>query len=82
MGWLRRMDRARGGALARPRALRFLGAFAGWTAAASTLAPHRAWGAIAVWGYAVAMVAALVSRRTWYRAAVAAAAWVATACSH
>ena len=35
-------------------------AFAGVTAATSTLMPHRAWGSVAVWGYAAAALATLV----------------------
>jgi hypothetical protein len=35
-------------------------AFAGVTAATSTLLPHRAWGAVAVWGYAAASLAVVV----------------------
>ncbi|HEY6593333.1 MAG TPA: glycosyltransferase 87 family protein [Asanoa sp.] len=58
--------------------------FAGITAAASTLLPHRAWGAIAVVGYAAAALAAGLQRatnlgRTGVRLVVLAAAWVATA---
>lgn len=34
--------------------------FAGITAATSTLAPHRAWGTVAIWGYAAAAVATLL----------------------
>ena len=78
MGWLRRIDRARGGVWVDVGLYAFSAMFAAWTAAASTLAPHRAWGAVAVWGYGVAMVAAVVSRQAWYRAAVAGAAWIAT----
>ena len=52
------------------------GLFAAITAVSSTLAPHRAWGAIAVWGYAVATLAALTRRA---RVAVTGLAWVATA---
>jgi len=62
--------------------------FAGLTAANASLPPHRAWGHIAVWGYAVAtLVAALqaatVRRRRWSgtstRALVTAVTFVATA---
>ncbi len=64
----RRADRAAGG-LALDLVL-YLGSavFAGLTAATSTLAPHRAWGQIAIWGYAVsALVVAgqLLARRPW-----------------
>jgi glycosyl transferase family 87 len=59
-------------------------AFAAITAATSTLAPHRAWGAIAAVGYAAAAVAvavqwALGRGGTGARAAVLAGAWLATA---
>jgi hypothetical protein len=39
--------------------------FAGVTAWTSTLAPHRAWGAIAVFGYAAAAIAAPFVHRLW-----------------
>ncbi|NUR71228.1 MAG: DUF2029 domain-containing protein [Hamadaea sp.] len=55
------------------------GAFCAYTLHWSTLAPHRAWAAVAIWGYLGAAVLAcfLSSRlaRTW----LAAAAWSATA---
>jgi hypothetical protein len=59
-------------------------AFAGITAATSTLLPHRAWGAIAVVGYAGAAVAAGVQRATHRggtggRLIVLVCAWAATA---
>jgi hypothetical protein len=62
-------------------------AFAGVTAATSTLAPHRAWGSIAFWGYAAAaliVVVQLTVRRsrlggTAARALLTGFAWVATA---
>jgi hypothetical protein len=63
--------------------------FAAWTAVASTLAPHRAWGAVAAFGYAVAAIVAAAQlvlgrpgsalRGPTVRAGVAVAAWVATA---
>jgi Glycosyltransferase family 87 len=58
--------------------------FAGITAATSTLLPHRAWGAIAVVGYAAAALVAGLQRATnrgrpGVRLVVLAAAWVATA---
>jgi hypothetical protein len=59
-------------------------AFALFTAFASTLEPHRVWGAVAVWGYAGAALAVLTLRQ-WPsvavrgRAVVTAVAWVATA---
>lgn len=58
-------------------------AFAGLTAASSTLVPHRAWGAVAVFGYTGAAAAAAVQfrffRGTRARALVTAAAWGTTA---
>jgi hypothetical protein len=59
-------------------------AFAAITAATSTLTPHRAWGAIAAVGYAVAAVAVAAQWATTRtgsgaRAVVLAGAWVATA---
>lgn len=59
-------------------------AFAAITAATSTLLPHRAWGAVATAGYAVAAIAVVVQlvRRRWgtrERALVAAFAFAATA---
>src|SRR6266542_553342 len=55
-----RLDRAAGG-LAVDLGLYALSAlFALLTATTSTLATHRAWGAIAVWGYAAAALAVLV----------------------
>ncbi|HET8660089.1 MAG TPA: glycosyltransferase 87 family protein [Micromonosporaceae bacterium] len=57
-GW-RRADRAAGG-LALDLGLYALStAFAAVTARTSTLTPHRAWAALAVWGYAAATVAVL-----------------------
>jgi len=54
-----RVDQARGG-LAVDLGLYALSAvFAGVTAATSTLLPHRAWGMVAVWGYAAATLAVL-----------------------
>src|SRR6266498_3143139 len=77
-----RLDRAAGG-LAVDLGLYALSAlFALLTATTSTLATHRAWGAIAVWGYAAAALAVLVQlamRRPVGRGLVTAAAWVATA---
>lgn len=59
-------------------------AFAAITAATSTLLPHRAWGAVATAGYAVAAIAVVVQlfARRWgtrERALVAAFAFAATA---
>jgi Glycosyltransferase family 87 len=82
IGWL---DRAAGG-LAVDLGLYALSAlFALVTATTSTLATHRAWGSIAVWGYAAAALAVLVQlalvplQRPAGRAVVTGAAWVATA---
>jgi len=58
VAWIRRADRA-GGGLAVDVGLYLLSAvFAGVTAATSTLAPHRAWGAVAAIGYGAATVLA------------------------
>jgi hypothetical protein len=57
-------------------------AFAVLTALTSTLAPHRAWGAVAVWGYLAAtgwVLGQRALRTSRGRAALTAAAWVATA---
>lgn len=51
-----RIDRAAGGLALDAWLFGLSAAFAGFTAAYSTLAPHRAWGAVAVIGYAVATV--------------------------
>lgn len=50
--------------------------FAQITAHSSTLAPHRAWGGIAVWGYAAAAVLVFVFRKRLWLAVLA---WVAVA---
>jgi hypothetical protein len=50
--------------------------FAGITGVASTLAPHRAWGAIAVWGYAAAAALAFLFRKRLWLTVLA---WVAVA---
>ncbi|MEV0715705.1 glycosyltransferase 87 family protein [Asanoa sp. NPDC050611] len=79
-----RLDRAAGG-LAFDLGLYAVSAgFAAITAATSTLLPHRAWGAVAAWGYAAAAVAVLVqwlagNRDPRVRAAIVGVAWVATA---
>jgi hypothetical protein len=56
--------------------------FAGWTVAASTLEPHRAWGAVAVGGYLAAAIATALlrgrARRPQWRSSIAAGAWVLT----
>ncbi|MEH1126265.1 glycosyltransferase 87 family protein [Micromonospora sp. CPCC 206061] len=60
-------------------------AFAGVTAATSTLVPHRAWGAVAVVGYTIAAGAAVVLLFSRYadslpaRTVVSAFAWATTA---
>ncbi|GIF71126.1 glycosyltransferase 87 family protein [Asanoa siamensis] len=79
-----RLDRAAGG-LAFDLGLYSLSAgFAAITAVTSTLLPHRAWGAIAAWGYAAAALAVLVqwlvgNRDPRLRAAITGLAWIATA---
>ncbi|GAA2511813.1 glycosyltransferase 87 family protein [Pilimelia columellifera] len=84
-GWWRRVDRA-GGGLWADLSLYGAGAvFALVTAAASTLAPHQAWGRIAAPVYAVAaacVVVQLARRGPWSappaRAALAALTWIGT----
>jgi hypothetical protein len=81
--WWAAADRA-GGGLWLDLALYAVGAaFAGLTAATSTLVPHRAWGAIAVVGYTAAAAATAVGLRfsfgTRTRAVIAAVAWLGTA---
>jgi hypothetical protein len=80
------VDRAGGGLVLDVGLYALSAAFAWWTASASTLAPHRAWGAVAAVGYAVAAAVAgvqLVRPRVLGRPAarigLAASAWVATA---
>jgi hypothetical protein len=83
-----RLDRAGGGLWVDLGLYGLSALFAWWTVVASTLAPHRAWGGIAVPGYACAalMTAAMLCvarlRRQqpgWiWRAALAVAAWVVT----
>jgi Glycosyltransferase family 87 len=51
---LTRIDRSAGGLTADLVLYSLSAAFAAVTAATSTLLPHRAWGAIATWGYAAA----------------------------
>lgn len=53
---LARVDRAAGGLAADLVLYAGSGLFAVVTAATSTLLPHRAWGAIAAWGYAAAAI--------------------------
>lgn len=57
---LLRLDRARGGLVADLLLYAVFAAFALVTALTSTLLPHRAWGAVAVWGYGVAALAVVV----------------------
>ena len=81
---LAKVDRAGGGLAVDLGLYALSAAFAGVTAATSTLVPHRAWGAVAVVGYAAATVAVLVqwaTKRagTRIRAIVTAAAWTAVA---
>ncbi|GIG01204.1 glycosyltransferase 87 family protein [Catellatospora citrea] len=79
----RRLDRAADG-LAADLGLYALSALFAWLTIGSTLASHRAWGAVAVWGYAAAALAVLVQlafrRRAAtpvVRAAVTVGAWIA-----
>ena len=79
-------DRAGGGLVVDIGLYALSAGFAWWTATASTLAPHRAWGAVAAVGYAVAAVLAsgqLILRRLLGRLVgrmvLVAAAWAATA---
>ncbi|MBX6357266.1 MAG: hypothetical protein IRZ05_15620, partial [Micromonosporaceae bacterium] len=55
-----RVDQAAGGLAVDLGLYALSAAFAGVTAATSTLLPHRAWGAVAVWGYAAASLAVVV----------------------
>ncbi|GAA1850286.1 glycosyltransferase 87 family protein [Asanoa iriomotensis] len=79
-----RLDRAAGG-LAFDLGLYAVSAgFAAITAVTSTLLPHRAWGAVAAWGYAAAAIAVLVqwlagNRDPRLRAAITGVVWIATA---
>jgi hypothetical protein len=61
---LTRMDQAGGGRVADVLLYALSAVFAVVTALTSTLLPHRAWGSIAVWGYAAAAVAVFLVRRT------------------
>jgi hypothetical protein len=64
VAWIRRADQA-GGGLAVDVGLYLLSAvFAGVTAATSTLAAHRAWGAVAAVGYGAATVLAAIQWAT------------------
>jgi len=51
-------------------------AFAGITSVASTLGPHRTWGSISIWGYAVAAALVFLWRR---RTVLTVGAWIAVA---
>jgi hypothetical protein len=85
-GWWRRADES-GHGLHLDLGLYLLSAaFAGVTAATSTLPPHRAWGTIAVWGYAAGAVLTLALRLrspadaiTRGRAGITALSWAAVA---
>jgi hypothetical protein len=76
---LKRFDRAGGGLVADLVLYGLSAAFALITAFTSTLLPHRAWGFVAVWGYAAAFVAALVVRSVRWRELTAWIAWAAVA---
>lgn len=56
--YLTRVDRAAGGLAADAGLYALSAAFALVTALTSTLLPHRAWGSVAAWGYAVAFAVA------------------------
>ncbi len=58
LGVWERIDRTGGGLAVDIGLYALSAAFAAVTAATSTLTPHRAWGAIAVWGYTAATLAA------------------------
>jgi hypothetical protein len=87
-GLVTRADRAGGGVVVDLGLYALSAGFAAWTAVASTLAPHRAWGAVAAIGYAVAAIVAAAQlvlgrpgstlRAPAVRAGLAVAAWVAT----
>jgi hypothetical protein len=84
MTWSVRLDRARGGLWVDLGLYVLSTLFAWWTAAASTLPAHRAWGAVALVGYGCASLLTavpLLMRRQvgWaWRAALALGAWAAT----
>ena len=82
MTLLARLDRALGG-LAADAALYGLGAvFALVTALTTTLLPHRAWGAVAAWGYLIAFLVVagqIVLRQPRWRMALTWVAWGGTA---
>ena len=71
------IDRAGGGLWADLSLYALSGAFAWWTATSSTLLPHRAWGTVAVYGYAaggVLVLAQLVLRSIGVRRGIQASA--------
>jgi hypothetical protein len=76
---LRRFDRAGGGRVADLVLYGLSAAFALITALTSTLLPHRAWGWVAVWGYAAAFAVAFLGRSVRIREATAWLAWAAVA---
>ncbi|MEV6303783.1 glycosyltransferase 87 family protein [Actinoplanes sp. NPDC051861] len=79
-GLLVRIDRAAGGLAADLGLYLISAAFALLTALSSTLLPHRAWGAVAAWGYLVAaliVTTQLVLRRPAGRALLAWATYAA-----
>ncbi|BBH65404.1 hypothetical protein ACTI_20890 [Actinoplanes sp. OR16] len=76
---LKRFDRAWNGRVADLVLYGVSAAFALITAFTSTLLPHRAWGAVAVWGYLAAFLIAFGSRSIVVREAVAWVTWSAVA---
>jgi hypothetical protein len=76
VSWLGALHRARGGLVADLLLYALSAGFAAYTAEASTLPPHRAWGRIALWGYAGAALVVLVQLAVRRLAGVAARAWV------
>jgi hypothetical protein len=83
-GTWERVDQAAGGLAADLGLYALSAVFAGVTAATSTLLPHRAWGLVAVWGYAVATLAVVTQllagrHGTRTRFALTWLTWVATA---
>ncbi|GGK93580.1 glycosyltransferase 87 family protein [Mangrovihabitans endophyticus] len=78
MTWLSRLDRAAGGLALDAGLYAVSAAFALLTAITSTLLPHRAWGAVAFWGYLIALIVVslgLLLRRPAARAAQTWAVW-------
>jgi hypothetical protein len=78
---LSRLDRARDGLVGDLLLYAVSAVFAGVTAWTSTLASHRAWGAVAVWGYAAAAVAVVLQLRRGYggRLPITVVTWGTTA---